>query len=170
MADINDDTLNTTLYDENGNAVSVIQDGSLYRLAIDGDVTISGDESPTLYQDRYHKDIPGQVVTTAADVTLFSFTGSPGLLDFIAVSSGNANYEMSLKIDGVEVWRFSMDDLGDVGLSNATNVPVWAENANKNFRYRPFSGSGFSNSFEVLGRATVGTQTLAHIVMYREKV
>jgi len=169
MADINDDTLNTTLYDEAGNAVSVIQDGSLYRLAIDGDVTISGDESPTKYQDRMHIDPVGQVVTTAGDTSLFSFTGI-GLLDFVAVSSGNANYEIALKIDGVEVFRTSMSDLNDIGLSNATNVPIWAENANKNYRYNPNQGSGFGVSAEVLGRATVGTQTLSHMVMYREKV
>jgi hypothetical protein len=167
MSDINDDTMNSTLYDELGNAVTVVL-GTKNKLAVDA--TISGDESPTLYQDRVHKDIPGQVVTTAADVVLYTFTGAPGLVDFIAVSSGNQNYEVALKVDGIERWRFTMADLNAVGLSNATNVPVWAENANKNFRYRPFSGSGFSTSFEIIGRATVGTQTLAHVVIYREKV
>lgn len=170
MADLNDDTLNTTLYDELGNAVSVVQDGTLYRLAIDGDVTISGDESPTLYQDRLHIDTPGQTITSTADTVLYTFSGSPGLLEFIATACGNSNYEVALIIDSSEVWRIQMAQLSDVGLSNATNVPMWAENADKNFRYRPFSGSGFSTNFSIVARSTGPTLTLAHLVLFREKV
>jgi len=132
------------------------------------DANISGDESPTKYQDRAHKDIPGTSVSTT-DVSLFLFTGT-GILDFIAISTGSSTYEVALKVDGTEVWRFSMAELNTIGLSNATNVPIWAEVANKNFRYNPRAGSGFSTSIEVIGRSTTGTQTLDHIILYREKV
>jgi len=165
MADQNDLTTDVSLYDESGNPVKVFLYPSGNRLAVDA--TISSDESPTKYSARSHIDTVGQVVG-ATDVSLFSFTGV-GLLDFVATSSGNANYEIALKIDGVEAFRTTMADLGSIGLSNAVNVPIWAETANKNFRFNPQNGSGFTTSVEVLARSTVGTQTIAHMVMYREK-
>ena len=167
MADLNDDTQNVTIYDELGNPVKVFLNATGNRLAVDA--TISGDESPTKYAVRMHID-PIGVVVGATDVSLFAFTGAPGLLDFVATSSGNASYEVAVLIDGVEVFRTTMADIGSIGLSNASNVPIWAENANKNYRYNPKSGSGFENSFDVVARATTGTQTLTHMIMYREKV
>jgi len=168
MGDLNDKTQNVNIWDDaKTKAVSVITDQNLERLAVDA--TISGDESPTKYAPRMHIDVAGQVVGLT-DVSIFSFSGSPGLLDFIAISSGNASYEVALKIDGIEVYRVSMSDLGVIGLSNAVNVPIWAETANKNFRFNPKEGAGFSSSVEVLARATVGSQTLSHMMLYREKV
>lgn len=39
MGELNDDTHNVTLYDEAGNPVAVIFDGSIYRLAVDAKIT-----------------------------------------------------------------------------------------------------------------------------------
>lgn len=164
MADLNDDTMNSTLYDENGNAVTIVL-GTKNKLAVDA--TISGDESPTKYQLRWDIDATGDTATVT-DTSLFSFTGV-GILDFVAMSANTANYEAIVKIDGVERFRSSMSDLGDLGLSNAVNVPVWAETANKNFRINPSEGFGFSTSFEILARATSGSTTIRHSVMWREK-
>jgi hypothetical protein len=167
MADIDDDTLNTTLYDEDGNAVKVILNVTGNRLAVDA--TISGDESPTKYSLRFDIDPVGDSVGLT-DTVLYSFSGSPGILDFVGLSANIQTYEAIINIDGVEQFRASMSDLGDLGLSNATNVPTWAENANKNFRLHPNTGFGFENSFEIIARSTVGTKTILHTVMWREKV
>ncbi len=63
-----------------------------------------------------------------------------------------------------------MADLGSgIGLGNATNVPLWAETANKNFRYSPKQGGDFTDSFEVLAKATTTpTGTVNWLVNYRE--
>jgi len=164
MADITDDTLNTTLYDELGNAVTVVL-GTKNQLAVDA--TISGDESPTKYQLRWDIDAVGDSVPST-DTLLFSFSGT-GILDFIATSSGNAGYDISIIIDGSERFRTTMAELGAIGLSNAVNVPVWAETALKNFRINPSEGFGFSTGFDVYAKSTGAARTITHAVMWREK-
>ena len=169
MSDINDDTINSTLYDELGNPVNVVNESGIYRLAVTGNVSISGDESPTKYQLRWDIDPVGDTVTST-DTLLFTFTGI-GICDFVAIAAGNSTYEAIVKVDGIEQFRASMSDLGSVGLTNAVNVPVWAENANKLFRLRPLNGFGFSNSFSVWARATgTSLSNVTHAVMYREKI
>jgi hypothetical protein len=167
MADIDDDTLNTTLYDEDGNVVKVFLNATGNRLGVDA--TISGDESPTKYSLRFDID-PVGVSVGLTDTRIHYYEGTPGILDFVALGTNIQTYEAIIKIDGIEQFRASMGDLGDLGLANATNVPYWAENANKNFRLHPNTGFGFENSFEVLARSTVGTKTILHTTLWREKV
>jgi len=164
MADIQDDTLNTTLYDELGNPVTVVL-GTKNALAVDA--TISGDESPTKYQLRWDIDDIGTSVPST-DTLLYSFSGV-GILDFVATSAGNSGYDVSIRIDGVERFRSTMAQLGSLGLSNAVNVPVWAETALKNFRINPSEGFGFSTGFEVYAKSTGSTRQVRHAAMYREK-
>ena len=74
-----------------------------------------------------------------------------------------------IEIDGVEVLRIEMGELGsDIGLANATNVPLWVETANKNFRFSPKQGVDFTDSFEVLAKALTGTPSVTWLVNYRE--
>jgi len=167
MADIIDDTLNVTLHDENKHPINVDLVSGKYKLNVIADATISGDESPTKYQLRWLIDPIGDSVSTT-DVILHHHDGI-GMLDFVACSSGSSTYEIAVKIDGVEQFRASMASLGSLGLTNAVNVPVWAENANKLFRLYPFGGMGFGTSFTIIGRATSGTQTITHAVLFREK-
>ena len=83
--------------------------------------------------------------------------------------AGGSSYEAIIKVDGVEQLRISMTDLGaNLGLANGTNVPMWAETANKNFRFHPNEGMGFSYSIEILARSTSGSNTVKHICMYKE--
>jgi len=164
MSDLNDQTQNVSLHDDDDDvAITTTQEGSKRRL----DVSTSVAQDPTQYSLKFDYDSAGDSVSTT-DVSLFSFTGA-GLLDFIGLSSGSSNYEAIIKIDGTERLRISMSDLGsDLVLSNATNVPIWVDTANKNFRFNPTEGLGFSTSFEILARATTGTQTIKHICLYRE--
>jgi hypothetical protein len=159
------DEKNIVLHDDLGNKVSVVL-GSLNKLAVDA--TISGDESPTKYQARFAFDEIGDVLNTATDVSLFLFTGV-GILDFIGIGGSNSNFIVVIKIDGVERLRVSTAQLNAIGLVNTTTSPIWVETADKNFRYNPAEGAGFSVSFEVLARATVGTPTTTHFITYREK-
>ena len=150
---------------DNSKTATITTDGAKERL----DVNTPGDANPTLYQLNLDYDAIGDTVGTT-DVSLFLFEGQ-GLIDFVGLTSGSSNYEAIIKVDGVERLRISMGDLGSsLALSNSGDVPIWADTANKNFRFNPNSGMGFSTSFEILARSTTGTQTIKHITIYRELV
>jgi hypothetical protein len=172
MADISDKIQNVNIVgtDESMPADVVEVDG-VKRLAVDilGAVTISGDESPTKYQARFFHNSTGVSVGTGADVSLLLFNGE-GVLDFIGIGFNAATYEVIIKIDGVEQLRISSSQLAAIGLQNTTTSPMWIETADKNFRFNPQEGAGFSTSFEVLARSTSGTVTARTLITYREKV
>jgi len=170
MADQNDLTINTTLYDEAGNPVDVVLDGSIYRLAVDATATIENNESPTKYQLKTDFDAAGDLLTSSADVVLYSYTGD-GVLTFIGVSNATtSNYEVAIEIDGTERFRITMSDLGSaLGLTSG-NTPIWTETANKNFRFRPYESVGFSTGFRVLARATGANTTVTHVTMFKERI
>lgn len=164
MADINDLSKDVSIHNETTNAaVTTTTDGAKERL----DVSSAISSDPTQYSLKFDYDATGDTVGTT-DVELFSFTGS-GLLDFVGLTSGSSTYEAIIKIDGTERLRITMADLGSaLSLSNATNVPIWADTANKNFRFHPSTGLGFSTSFSVWARSTTGSNTIKHITLYRE--
>jgi len=169
MGDITDKTLDINIWnDEYTKKVSVITDGSIERLAIDG--TITSDDSPTKYQLKTDFDATGDTLGTGADTTLSTFTGA-GVLDFIAVTAPtSSNFLVALVVDGVERFRINMAELGtDLGLTAGT-TPMWTETANKAFRFYPQDPMGFTMGFSVIGRSTVGSVLVKHITMYREKV
>lgn len=168
MADQNDLTQNVTLWNNTKSKnISTLTDGSVERLAVNA--LISDSEAPTKYQLKSDIDAVGNLLNVTTDTSLFSYTGA-GILDFIAVSGSNANYEVVIKVDGTERIRVAMSELASLGLSNAANVDIWAETANKNFRYNP-SEIGFETSFELLAKAT-GTPlpTVEHLTLFRERV
>jgi len=140
------------------------------KLYVFANATISGDESPTKYQQRIDFESTTPVtVTNAGDTSIFLFTGI-GLLDFVSLQGSRSGYEFVLKVDGVEQVRISMDNLNDIGLTTPSNVPIWVETADKNFRYHPFGSAGFSTSFEILAKATGAADVeLNHLITYREK-
>jgi hypothetical protein len=95
---------------------------------------------------------------------------SVGKIDFIAIAGSSSNYEVAIKVDGSEILRINMGNLGsDIGLANATNVPIWAETANKNFRYSPKQGVDFTDSYQVLAKATTGTPTVNWLINDRQQ-
>jgi len=174
MADnpIYDDN-NVCLYDDLGNKISVILRDGVYRLAADmsgSEVIISDSESATKYQMKTYFDAIGLTLNTTTDDILFSTTGT-GTLDFIAITGSNANFEITIEVDGTERIRITMAELASIGLSNATNVPFWAETANKNFRYSPNIPVGYTTGFKVLAKST-GTPlaSVENLIMYRERI
>ena len=162
IADPNDPTkLATVIQDP--------EDPTVYRLQIEGEVNITDSESATKYQLRSDHDVIGDTVTSAADVVLYSVSGISGVLDFVVCAGSSSGYIIAIEIDGTERLRISMSDLSDLGLANATNVDIWAETANKNFRFRP-TDVGFTTGFRILARATGANVNVKHLVFYKERV
>jgi len=168
MADLNDPTLNVNIAnDDNSKLVSVITDGAYERLAVDANATIVNNESPTRYQLKSDIDTTGTSVTTS-DTTLYTYSGS-GVIDLVAINNAtSSNWGIVINIDGTERLRISMTDLGStLGLTNSA-YDVVAETANKQFRWRP-SEIGFTTSFTIEAYSTSGTQTLYHLILFRER-
>lgn len=175
MADINDLTQNVNIWDDGkSKSVTVTTDGAKERLDcnMDGsEVVISDSESATKYQLNSDYDATGDALNTSTDTVLHTVTGQSGTLDFVAVTGNNSNFEVVIEVDSIERIRISMASLASIGLSNATNVPIWAEVANKNFRYSPLLPIGYTTGFRILAKATgTPTPTVKHLTMYRERV
>jgi len=166
MADINDLSKDVSIHNETTNAaVTTTTDGAKERL--DVNATIDYDESPTKYQLKTHKDTTGTVVTTS-DTTLFTFTGQ-GVIDLVAVNSAtSSNWGIIILIDSIERLRLTMGELGsDLGLTDS-NFDIVSQTANKQFRWKP-TQIGFSTNFTIQAYATTGTQTLPHLILFRER-
>ena len=169
MADLNDQTGNVSLHNETTDAaVTTTTDGAKERL----DVTLGDEQSFQLqaFTPKSDFSVASTLLNTSTDTTLKLVTGTVGKVMFIAIAGSNSNYQVSLAIDGVVPGTITMTELGsDLGLSNATNVPLWVETANKNFRFHPTQAVDFTDSFEIIVKAS-GTPapTVNWIVMWRE--
>jgi hypothetical protein len=154
MADDDNVTDNVTLWDNAGDReVSIITDGADERLAVDAALT-SGNFQLQPFLPDFHFDVAGTILNTSTDTVLYEELGR-GKIDFICIVGSNSNYEVVIEADGTEVIRISMADLGSsLGLANATNVPIWVETANKNFRYSPKQGVDFTTGYKLLAKAT----------------
>jgi len=166
MADIKDYTRNVSIFDDTANSpVSTTLVGSKRLL----DVNASAD--PTQYSPEFDYDTTGDVVTSGADATLFTFSGA-GVIDMIAVTCAtSSSWSIIVDIDGVEKFRISMTELGStLGLTGATQNLIYTATANKQFRWLPRGAAGFTTSFSVKARATGADVTLYHITNYRKLV
>ena len=161
------------LTDSDNKLITVTTDGVKERLDcnMDGsEVIISDSESATKYQMQTDFDAVGTLLNTTTDEVLFSDTGT-GTLDFVAISGSTSGFEIAIEVDGTERIRITMAELASIGLSNAVNVPFWAETANKNFRYSPNIPVGYTASFRILAKATgAPLATVDHLILYRERI
>lgn len=166
MADDPNYTQDVTIMANDGTKpVSITTVGSKNLL----DVNASSD--PTQYSPEFDYDATGDVVTSASDATLFTFTGA-GVIDFVAVTCAtSSSWEIIVDIDGSEKFRMTMNDLGSViGLTGTGQESIYTATANKQFRWVPQGRAGFTTSFAVKARATGANVTLYHLTMYRELV
>jgi len=175
MADISDLTQNISIHnDATDVAVTTTTDGAKERLDcnIDGSqVIVSDSESATKYQLRTDFDAVGDLLNQATDNVLYAVTGETGTLDFVAITGSNSNFEVTIEIDGTERFRITMAEVGAIGLSNATNVPLWAETALKNFRYSPNLPVGYTQGFRILAKSvSAQNPTVTHLTMYRQRI
>lgn len=161
-------TNNNTIYSEDGSkAVTVTTDGIRERL----DVSLGSALSFQLqaFTPLTAVDSTGVSLSTGAWTTLLNVTATKGKLNFIACSGSTSSYRVRVTVDGVESYNVSMDDLNSIGLANATNVEIWAETANKNFRYHPKTPVDFTSSILIELQATSATPTVTSYVSYREQ-
>lgn len=115
-------------------------------------------------------DSTGVTITSAGWTTLLTVPSSKGKLDFIACVGGSSGYRVRLTVDGTECYDLAMTDLNAIGLSNATNVPIWAETANKNFRYNPSEPVDFVSSVLIEAQAIGSDVLLKYLITYRTAV
>jgi len=169
VADQNDLTTNVALYEE-GKTDSVTQttDGAKERL----DVTLGDSFSFQLqaFAPVTDFDSTGITITSSAWSSLLSVTSSKGKLDFIACVGGSSGYRVRLTVDSTVCYDIAMSDLNAIGLSNATNVPMWAETANKNFRYNPSSPVDFVDNVTIEAQATGADVLLKYLITHRTAV
>ena len=167
MADLPiDDTIDVNITnDAKTKKVTVTTDGVKERL----DVTLGTTAEFQLraWLPLIDFDATGVALNTSTWTTLLTITDE-GKLDFIACVGGSSSYRIRLTVDGTEAFDISMTDLNDIGLSNATNVPMWAETANKNFRYHPKTEVDFQTSLLVEAKALTATPNLRHLITYRQ--
>lgn len=153
--------------------VTITTDGLKERLDVniqDGiTATITDNDSPTKYQLKSIYNTVGKTLNISTDTELFSITGQ-GVIDLVAVNSlTSSNWEVVIIIDGEERIRIPMNDLGSkLGLTNS-DYAITTETANKQFRYHP-AQIGFTSSFVVKARSTVGTPKVNYLSLYRQKV
>jgi len=168
MADnpITDDN-NVVLYDDLGNKVAVNLLSGVYRLAVDSFIT-GGAFQLQPFVPYTVFDSTGVNVTSGAWVTLLSLTTQQGKLDFIACVAGGSGYRVRMTVDAIVAFNIAMSDLGSIGLSNATNVPIWVETAGKNFRYHPKTEVDFTDSLLIEVQATGSDVTISSLINYRE--
>ena len=168
MADLNDPTININIWnDDKTKSVTVTTDGAHERLDVNALIE-GGSFALAPFTPETDFDISGTALNTSTDTTLITET-SEGKIDFIAIVGSNSNYEVVLEVDSVEIFRIKMSDLATLGLSNATNVAMWAETANKNFRYHPNEGVDHLTSWALKAKATGNpTPSVNWIVNHRE--
>lgn len=155
------------IIDGDGNIIGSINN----RLKVDAQLS-SGGENPIFVLQPFTPvviyDSTGVSLNTSTWTTILNITDQGGKLDFIATVAGASTYEIRLTVDGNVIFTISMSDLSTLGLSNATNVEMWAETADKNFRYHPNVPVDFTTSIKIEARATSGTPVLKKIIHYRE--
>lgn len=160
------DENNVVLYDDQGNKVNVVLDDGVYRLAVSLGSSLSFQLAANT--PIFNFDSAGTAITTSW-TTLLNVTSKAGKLDFVACAAGTSNYQIRLTIDSIVIFTIAMSDLNNIGLANATNVEIWAETANKNFRYHPNAPVDFTDNVKVEAATTTGSDTLKWITIHREQ-
>jgi hypothetical protein len=167
MADLNDQVQNIALCDSaQTKNVTVITDGSIERLAVDADIT-GGNFDLQPFTPKVGFDAAGAAITTAW-TTILNVTGKEGKLDQIACVVNSSNYQVRVTIDSVVIFTITMANLSALGLSNGTNIEMWVETADKNFRYHPNVPVDFTTNLKVEVSMTAGSGTLYYITHHRE--
>jgi hypothetical protein len=169
MADLNDLTQNVNIWnDDKSKSVTVTTDGAKERLDVAASIE-GGSFQLQPFIPLFDFSVADIALNTSTDTSLFSESGHAGKIDFISIAGSISTWEVVIKVDTVEILRIPMSQLGsDLGLSNATNVPLWVETANKNFRFSPDEGVDFTDNFEVLAKAITGSPTVNWLVNHRD--
>lgn len=168
MADSSDNTIDVNIWnDARTKAVTVTTDGSKERLDVSTKIE-GGSFQVQEFNPVVDVNVAGISLSTGSWSTILSIPSAQGKLDFIGVSGSSSNYRVRLTMDSIQIFDLSMSDINTLGLSNDVGVPIRAEIALKNFRYRPYEGVDFSSSVLIEAQATSGSVTIYTIVTHRE--
>lgn len=169
MADLNDQVQNLAICDSTQQKnVSVITDGSYERLAVNAFMESGSSFQLQPFIPKLHfNSTPVSIATSPSWTSLLSVSGVRGKLSHIAIAGSTSTYRVRLTVDTVVVFDIAMSDLSAIGLSNSTNVVMWAETADKNFRYTPREAVDFTDSFEVEAQLVSGSPTVTRLITYR---
>lgn len=152
MADIQDDTQNITLYDENGNKVSVVLDGSTYRLAVDANINNFSKKSEPVHESEGYNN----------DTTKISYTVPTGkslyIQSFFVVSESDASgHVFALRVDFTEIFWVALCNDANTSFQHvfSTDNPYGPIVAGSVINFRRIDGSsseswacGFSGFLE----------------------
>ena len=165
MADVNNKANDITIWDDTlTKNVTVVTDGSIERLAVD----IQGQSfSLDPFVPRTNISVANTALATSPSWTTIANVSDEGSLDFIAIAGSLSTYRVRLLVDTVQIFDVTMANLASIGLSNATNVPLWAETADKNFRFSPRTPVDFVTNFTVEAQQISGSPTVNWLVLYR---
>lgn len=167
MADINNPTVNATLYDENGNAVNVILDGAIWRLAVDAKIT---NTAPSIiYKPRRTAVTTPTAILAGATLNLVNFSGA-GKGVSVVIRFENDKHELRIAFDGVDLFNGRPKDVLDVlGYSDAGKYAedIWTDNKITSFRFT--QPADFASSFlvSVKNTDTSSRELLGYRVEYR---
>lgn len=154
------------IIDENNNFVTIVDDEGTYRLAVDAEI-VGGSFQLQPFIPKTFFNSAGIELNATSWTTLLSVTDTSGKLDFIAMAGSSSQYRVRVTVDGVILYNIKMADLSSIGLSNATNVPIWAETADKNFRHHPTIPVDFISSILVEAMAISATPSVFPLISYR---
>lgn len=169
MADINDLTQNVNIWnDDKSKSVTVTTDGAKERLDVQALIE-GGTFQLQAYAPVTNFNSTGVTLNTSTWTTLLTVSAA-GKLDFIACAGRTSSYRVRLTVEGNVCFDISMSDLNLLGLSNAANVALWTETANKNFRYHPKTPVDFATSVLVEAKAVAFTPILRYLIAHREQI
>ncbi len=170
MADPNDLNLNVSFHSatDDSEQIEMVLDDGTFKVPVLATI-LGGTFQLQPYVPKVDFDSTGVALNTSTWTEILNVTSTLGKLDFIAMVGTSSNYRVRLTVDGTEVLDISMADLNAIGLSNAINVSIWAETANKNFRYHPKAPVDFTDSLKIEAMAVTGTPTVTHLITYREQ-
>jgi len=168
-----DPTKNVAIWnDDESKTVTVTTDGAKERLDVSASIVGGTFNLGAFIPDIDFETATPVALNTSTDTSLKSETGHAGKLDFIGIQGNISTYEVILKVDGIEVFRLTMSEVGstlDLTGTTGLQVPMWTETANKNFRYHPNEGLDFTDSFEILAKAVSGNPSVTWIVTHRDE-
>lgn len=147
------------------------QDGNLVNVTPSGGLEVS--VSQAAFAPRFSHSKTDQTINQT-DTVITSVSGE-GELSFIMLNFDNQLTEVYIKVDGLEIFRAILSDIGAPGEYNleagsvGQPVPIFTESSSKQF-FMDLRGAGahFASNFEIGAKGTTANRTLqAKLIGYR---
>jgi len=165
-----------------GKIVSIITDGGLYRLAVDGKVKVVGGVGGAAGQWHWESWTTTQSVTSGAWLDVYSNSTVDSVVYGLVFHTSTNEMLMRVELDATVILDLDLEEIyndfklepgpglgNDDGGSWGAHAPfISAYNENR-FRFQPPDPMSFATSFKVQLKAKAGTKTLERgITTWRE--